>query len=275
MSSRGRGGWPGGAYPGGAPWPNVANMAAGRTGSIRLSEVAVTPQAPTSGTQVVSAEFDIPTPCVLSVAALWTDGVDSSALAVAAIDLQAGNLGVPTEGPPPSGEMQEGLANGLLRITYGVGAFRQTFVCDLRNGSIQLPPCHEVRVEVLNWIPQELSPYVPNLQVVMAISPGWFPAAAPPTVTQTFFLTANDPVLLEAPALAREVDVWAVDTYDTTAVVSLQFYFRRQGQPILVRDYNTGIWKPPYPVRGLFAGRFFELEADDDLSAVVHWTLEL
>lgn len=144
------------------------------------------------------------------------------------------------------------LGTGQLIVDYGSGSASERCKLDLRAGSYQLPTCEQVTVSVTTVVGSRA---LPAFSIGGALIAGRYPNPTIPTYTWVSALNLDDQVYV--PARARFVDLWlangtTTNVYGTGAPVLSLLTDGAQAQ--LIRDYNLGVWAPPFPVPLITAG---------------------
>jgi hypothetical protein len=188
-----------------------------------------------------SADYDEPTPCVLTIGIHGAGGVAPTINGVDGLEYPAGQ------------NTEDGFdLGGLVEVFYGSGAAVQRIVFDLRPGTYQLPPCTQVRANVLAYYDGANGGFGTAITVQGNIAAGHCgTAGSQPTFTIPVTLLANTSVQLLVPCKARYVDLFCgnVTAIGTGKPVVKLYSVNNTGFPSLVRDYVLGVWSPPYEAR--------------------------
>lgn len=252
-------------------WPQPGLAGESYTGTLEFNSgnVVASLVAPEPTSRLCSFTAVKPTPAVVQIAVQRVVGVSpSGANQLTTYDFAAGtNLAY------------DNLGMGVLLIEYGAGTIRQRAVCDLRNGSYQLPPVDYVRCNAVAWFTAAEAPsFAPNVFVKGSITAGEHQNASRPTHTSRVELAAATPQAIPIPDLAREVDFWVnINDFVVGNPTVALYQSAVDGSPVLTKNYKTGVQMPPYRAPVLAGGRpnGGTIRTDVACDVFVQWTLEL
>lgn len=132
---------------------------------------------------------------------------------------------------------------GMLVLEYGDLSVSRRVACDLRSGTYQFPPCQQVRVASLAYAP--FGPAFAGVKVVTSLSPGFTTQPSRPFITMGRLFASPGVQGIHVPDGSRWMDAWAEGDNYATCRIEVNYDFGT-GQPVLVRDYSTNTFTPPW-----------------------------
>lgn len=130
-----------------------------------------------------------------------------------------------------------------ILLEYGHGAVAKAAYISLASGSVQLPPCSWARAKLFIW--GAWSAQVSD-GVRAAIVEGVYPQAPPPTLGGMYTFGTAGNTTIYTPRYVRAVDIWAAAASVGTVLKIRLTSDGQQADPLIERNYETGLFVPPW-----------------------------